>query len=386
MNKSKASDILKQVGKVPEQINTGLPIESMLSHRTESTLLQTITTAQAIESGPRFLGVSLEQLEKTANILLQDLNAIEQNFGQFNLFWLAQARELMHVDFERQRWGQMQDLLPKCIEVSERIFGLENPQTMVFLHEGALMYKRLGQWDKAECWTMKSLERTSHMQSRMASLLSLAAIYKSQGRLRDAEKTGLEVLKWRVTALGKENSDTRVAMRNLVLTYTDQKNFGEAERRALEVLEMDERIMGRDHVDVLTTESHIGNIYFCEKRYAEAEAKWLDVLDRKSAKLGPQHPSTCLTMENLAWLYEEQGLLDKSEEYAQRSVLACLSRDPASAVDAIEICLHVWQERLGADARWSVQQDHEVTAEIFGAYLAARPDFRRRVGEVYGGR
>jgi tetratricopeptide (TPR) repeat protein len=381
MNKPEASDILNRVGKIPADINTTLPWK-IARPNSLGTLIKTLTNAQEISSGDHFDGFSFEDIEKATYSLLQDLCAIEENFDRFNSLWLAIAKDLVHLNFQLERWNQVQELLPKCIEVSEAIFGQGHAETMNLLHVGARMYRKLRQWAKAEEMELQSCKGSINIRSRIASVLSLASIYRGQGRLQDAEEIELKVVEWETAILGEDNNSTRMAMRNLILTYLAQKKFQEAKKLALKVLEMDERIMGRDHLDTLITESHLGSIYFYEKRYPEAENKWLDVLDRKYATLGPHHPSTCTTMENLAWVYKEQGMLDEAKEYAQKSVLAHFSQDPPGALDAITICIQVWQQSLGAGAQYIVPQGDNATPEMYRAYLLARPEFDARVEEA----
>jgi hypothetical protein len=144
---------------------------------------------------------------------------------------------------------------------------------MNLLSVGAHMYKKLRQWAKAEEIELQSCKGSINIQSRLVSDLSLALIYRSQGRLQDAEEMELKVVEQRTAIFGEDSSNTRKAMRNLILTYLAQEKFQEAKCLVLKVLKMDKRIIGRDHLDTLITESYLGSIYFYKKRYPKAKNK-----------------------------------------------------------------------------------------------------------------
>ncbi|OCK89827.1 uncharacterized protein K441DRAFT_582627 [Cenococcum geophilum 1.58] len=58
---------------------------------------------------------------------------------------------------------------------------------------------------------------------------NLASTYKNQGRWKEAEELGLQVMETRKKVLGAEHPSTLMTMHNLASTYKNQGRWKEAE-------------------------------------------------------------------------------------------------------------------------------------------------------------
>jgi len=75
----------------------------------------------------------------------------------------------------------------------------------------------------------------------------------------------------RKRVLGPEHPDTLTSMANLALTYTDQGRWKEAEELGVQVLETKKRVIGPEHPSTLTSMANLASTYRNQGRWKEAE-------------------------------------------------------------------------------------------------------------------
>ncbi|GKT60517.1 hypothetical protein ColTof4_00645 [Colletotrichum tofieldiae] len=67
-------------------------------------------------------------------------------------------------------------------------------------------------------------------------MANLASACSHQGRLDEAEKLEVRVMKLMQRAFGKERSETPTSMSNLATTYLNQSRWKEAEKLGMQVM------------------------------------------------------------------------------------------------------------------------------------------------------
>ncbi|KAL6834007.1 hypothetical protein J3E69DRAFT_325707 [Trichoderma sp. SZMC 28015] len=95
--------------------------------------------------------------------------------------------------YERQgHWAEAQKLGKELIEAHMVIFGDEDNVTLAIMDEMLQRYKNRGQWQDAEILQLRIIETHKKIlgadKRTVASIRSLAFIYKNQGRLEEADK------------------------------------------------------------------------------------------------------------------------------------------------------------------------------------------------------
>src|ERR1700733_10974193 len=85
------------------------------------------------------------------------------------------------------------------------------------------------------------------------SMGNLAATYRQQGRLNEAEKLQVDVMELMKRLLGAEHPDTLTSMANLATTYMRQGRWNEAEKLQVNVMELSKKLLGTKHPDTLTS-------------------------------------------------------------------------------------------------------------------------------------
>ncbi|KAE8380695.1 hypothetical protein BDV26DRAFT_279319 [Aspergillus bertholletiae] len=102
----------------------------------------------------------------------------------------------------------------------------------------------------------------------------------SEGRWKEAEELGIQVMQLQKQVLGPEHPDTLASMGNLALTYTDQGRWKEAEELQVQVMQLRKQVLGPEHPDTLAI---MGNLALTYR--------------------GPEHPDNLISMANPASTY-----------------------------------------------------------------------------------
>ena len=119
--------------------------------------------------------------------------------------------------------------------------------------------------------------------------------------------------------LGPDHPDTALSLNNLAALYRAQGKLTEAEplyRRALEICE---RVLGPDHPDTALSLNNLAALYRAQGKLTEAEPLYRRALEIRERVLGPDHPDTATSLNNLAFLYKAQGKLTEAELLCRRA-------------------------------------------------------------------
>ncbi|PWY86613.1 purine and uridine phosphorylase [Aspergillus sclerotioniger CBS 115572] len=140
----------------------------------------------------------------------------------------------------------------------------------------------------------------------------------SDGRWKEAERMGMQMVELRKQALGPEHPSIITSMNNLASTYLEQGRWKEAEELEVQILQLSKQVSGPEHPTTLTSMSNLASTYRNQGRWNEAEELEKQEMALCKQVLGPEHPSTLISMSNLASTYWNQEHWDKAEEPGER--------------------------------------------------------------------
>jgi tetratricopeptide (TPR) repeat protein len=106
----------------------------------------------------------------------------------------------------------------------------------------------------------------------------------------------------------------------LGILYKSKGKLADAEKMFVQVLEGFEKVLGVEHTSTLDTVSNLGSLYVAQSRLADAEKMYRRALKGFETVLGVEHPSTLNTVNNLGILYADQGKLAEAEEKYRRAL------------------------------------------------------------------
>ncbi|KAF1365026.1 TPR-like protein [Lizonia empirigonia] len=251
-------------------------------------------------------------------------------------------------------WTEAETLLKQILEVASKIeVGAEGHMHDVKLYtliSLATAYENLGRWEDAiEMKTQVLATREAQLGPDHPKTLNvkvqLAYAYGENGRLTEAEKLFLEVLRAQESN-GAAERDILIAKGHLAtvyrmqaITYRTQGRFEEARDLQLEVLSLHTTHLGEQHSSTLDIKTCLATTYWSMELFAESTALTLDVLESRTATLGPEHLLTVNSKADLAFSHHDQGRFGEASQL-------------------LEVVLSVRSEKLG--------KEHPMTLECMG--------------------
>ena len=143
----------------------------------------------------------------------------------------------------------------------------------------------------------------------------MAVCLKVEGRYNEASNAFSLLVKTLQQVLGEEHPKTLDNMGNLAATYRAQGRLEDAETLALHVLEVETRVLGdKDHPSILSTRDNLAITYYMQGRWKEAEELQLQVMEARLRVFGDEHPRTLISMGNLSSTYSKQWRWKEAEE------------------------------------------------------------------------
>lgn len=214
--------------------------------------------------------------------------------------------------------GRLQDTVPiylKVLQGRQRSLGETHISTLDVLGNLGTLYADLDRLDDAERVFQQALRAfdklsTTYTTEGLHVLNSLANVYSEQGKFSLAEAMYLRALPGFETTLGYEAEATLDTVYNLALLYDEQDIRDKAETMYQRVLHGQEAILGHTHPTVLTTVYQLGKLYDQHNQHKDAAALYTRILE---SLLQDNSHLKNKAANGLAYIYYQQGYLDKSE-------------------------------------------------------------------------
>ncbi len=293
--------------------------------------------------------------------------------------WLAKERQLVYWDgkaltrishvfptnnpLNRELW---RDYLPHARYALKQVAaGKHDSVSLLLLRRYGHCLFADGRYAEAEAPYQLLVKKLSELEGRehpetLSSMADLAAAYRSQARLTEAEELGVQVLEARKRVLEHDHPSTLTSMADLASTYRRQGRWTEAEGLGMQVVEARKRVLGLEHPKTLTSMAKLASTYRRQGRWTEAEALGVQVLDARKKVLGQEHPDTLTSIENLASTYRRLGRWTEAEALGVRAVEASkrvLGQEHPNTLTSLEKLastyrrLKRWTEAEGLDEK-----------------------------------
>ena len=224
--------------------------------------------------------------------------------------------------------GKYREAIPiaeRAVEVSKRVRGPEQPETVEALNNLGLLFQKIGDYAKAEPLYQEALRIRQKVlgpedPDTATSLDNLADLYRDMNEYAKAEPLYQEALQIRQKVLGTEHPDTATSLNNLAELYEDMGEYAKAEPLLQEALRIRQKVLGPEHPDTALSLNNLAALYDVMGKYAKAEPLFQEVLRIRQKVLGPEHPDTAVSLYNLGVLYEMVGEYPKAEPLLQEAL------------------------------------------------------------------
>ena len=245
----------------------------------------------------------------------------------------------------------------ESMQIFERLYGSEHPDTLSASASYAYTIHRLGRYQHATVLlrqVLKSREKVLGIRHRatLESLNALGSNLESLGQYREAEEIHRRELVGKQELLNEQpddldlQADILIAMNNVADVLSNQRKFVEAEQLHREALFKAEVVLGGLHPDVFKTRGQLAGTLRDQGRLNEAEQMYNALLQDRLELLGDRHPDTLITLSNIATVSARQGKHQKAEGIYRET-------------------LRIEQETLGIDHPSTVNSMHNLACSAF---------------------
>lgn len=271
-------------------------------------LLQSLVRAQVIAQA------YAEAVGTQMRVISIRINTISDSNADLAADYVVVAR----IYAAQENFRQAASFFSFAVEMSEKLFGLDDPRLLPALDGLASAYRQDQKFDEAAAVLLRAIPireaAVGPMHPDLAQTLdNLGSVYFSQKRFAEAEpayKRSLEIWK---KHLGPTHPMVATSLDNLGVTYASQEKFAEAEeiyRQALAI---------RDDEDVASLRN-VALVLVAQSRHAEAEPYF----KRALAMMSKPSPVLLATLNDYA----------DALEHLKRKVEAARLRTRAKKVEA----------------------------------------------------
>lgn len=134
----------------------------------------------------------------------------------------------------------------------------------------------------------------------------------SQGNLTEALVYAEKALVLAESELGKEHSEYRSGLDNLITVYFELELFDKALPLSLELLENTKVNIGEDNPEYRSQISNIATLYYKKGQLDQAQLFYQEALENTINNLGKNNAEYATQLNNLASIYREKGQYDKA--------------------------------------------------------------------------
>ena len=240
----------------------------------------------------------------------------------------------------------------ESMEIFERLYGSEHPETLFAIKIYAVTMTRRGRYQRAvhlHRQVLKSREKVLGIDhpATLESLNVLGNNLQQLGHYKEAEEIHRRELMEKQKFLEEQPEDSGmqediiVAMNNVACVLSHQRRFMEAEQLHRQALHKGELLVGRLHPNVLITRGKLARTVGDQNRLDEAEQMYDSLAKDWLQLLGERHPRTLIAQSNLAGVLARQGNDQKADDIYREA-------------------LRIYQETLGVNDPYTVNVMHNL--------------------------
>ncbi|MBX7148804.1 tetratricopeptide repeat protein [bacterium] len=220
--------------------------------------------------------------------------------------------------------GDLEKAIPKALEalkLSEKIFGLDDPEYAVPLTNLGLLYLEQGNQALADqylmqAYTIRKNKLGDEDPKTLVSLLNLSEMYRKTGRYMDAESEARVVIVLREKLLKPNDTELARSYYALANTYFLQGKYPSAKplyEKALGIMENNPTRLDNELSSSIMSE--LGVIYKREGKFKDAIPLYEKAIGFDILTYGREHPNVGMGLVALADNYYYSGNVAMAEQH-----------------------------------------------------------------------
>ena len=204
--------------------------------------------------------------------------------------------------------AKARELQEKVLDIHLRLLGPEHPETVQAINSLALTCDELGEYQRLKELTEKMLEvRTRQhgpdhpdIATAMFNYATALGHLGEYPRARELMEKATELFR---VKYGPEDPKTLSGMSNLAFFYSNMGEYTRGMELQARVLELYQRLFGPEHPETALAMHNLASTCVFLGEYDKALELQKNVLELRRRVLGPEHPDTLESMSNLAFIH-----------------------------------------------------------------------------------
>lgn len=250
---------------------------------------------------------ALELANKVCSLARQDLGEQDPDFALY-LHNLAIAYNAMG------NYEAAEPLYCQALEIQRQVLEENHPDIAFNLHDLAALYRVTGNYTAAELLYQQALEIWRKVVGEddpkfAMSLNGLGLLYCKLGDYDASETLLKQAMEIRRKSLGESHPKFAESLLNLGQLYNARGSYDVAISLIRQALEIDRAILGKEHPGYAEDLGILASSYYKMGNYSTAELLFKQVLEIQYQVLGEEHPKYISTLQALSLVYNDLGVL-----------------------------------------------------------------------------
>lgn len=256
--------------------------------------------------------------------------------------------------------------LNEIFPIIEKQFGLNSPEHLDALVITGTHYVRQGKYPEAEETFDNALDLLKpEEETYMSALNDQALVYRNLGQLEKAEKIFAEIKVMDSATLGTSHPYYAITLSNLALIQTDAGKYKEAEKNLLKTLEIQKTNGGTKSLTYVRTQTLLARVYQSAGQAEKAIPLLEQSLSVFKAKLGDKDPDYAWALFNLGmanWKAGKGSVGIKQLKTAASVISASLGKNHQRYAETNQkIAEYQWLQKQNKEAQ-------QTFGEVFNNY------------------
>ncbi len=220
-------------------------------------------------------------------------------------------------------YGPAAPLLEDALAISERVLGVDDPESVRGLFVLARLHSDRKDADRAEALLRETLARLARTPDEVLEAhvrRELGVVLRGKAVLPEAEALHRRALEILIRTHGADHAEVGRAWQDLGNTLRYANRAVEAEAALRHALAIKERALGTDHPEIGSLLTWIASLAVENGRLAEAQTLAHRALAVQEKGLGPDHPSVATTLSVLASIQFDLGALEEGVALLERAL------------------------------------------------------------------
>jgi tetratricopeptide (TPR) repeat protein len=231
--------------------------------------------------------------------------------------WLHVLQSVARCHIGDGRYREAEKLFSEALEISETLYGPENPYTLSVRTGLANSYSLQGKSVEAIKLSKEVIEKITNIYGPESleatrALFRLSCVYRVTGDHYKSQELCRKAIPCFLKDVGPGSAETMDAIYTLIMTYIAHGQFSDATALSVQSLDINKKVVGADHPRTTGIMIGMAGMYIEQWRLKEAEALLTEALEIRKRTYGPEHPETIKTMIQLARTWECRGQRKKA--------------------------------------------------------------------------